>query len=148
MSPRVGPLEIPAAKGKDPRREDTNPPPVEFDPIEKSTKAQVAEFRTARYTVSMPAAVVLAAVTGLSAAVVAWINKPAPGPALTSEQAAALVKCGQVAQDVAEIKTFIRWAEPQIGILIVRTDSRAYTPPPTRTPAPPGWPAQLAKPEP
>lgn len=108
---------------------------MESDTDTKSQAAQVAEFRTGRYHISMPAMVIVALITAVSGALVAWINKPPPPPvsALTPDQAAALQQCSKVAQDVAEIKAWTRWAEPQIGILLVRTDSRAYSPPP-RTP--------------
>jgi hypothetical protein len=132
VSPRVGPIEIPAAKGKDPRRDDTDPPKVELSDECLTDAAKVASFRTGRVSVSLPAATVAALIAAVGAAAVAWINKPPPPApaALTAEQARALDGCARVAQDVAEIKTFVRWAEPQIGVLLVRTDSRAYAPPP------------------
>lgn len=131
MSPRVGPLEIGDPGKRHPGREHTDPPP-ETDEELKSQRAQVAEFRTGRHRISLPAVVLTGLITAFSGAVVAWINKPAPPPvaALTPEQSAALQQCARLSQDVGEIKTFVRWAEPQIGLLLVRTDQRAYTPPP------------------
>lgn len=132
MSPRVGPLEIGDKGGKHPGREPTDPPESEFDPSEKSTASTVATFRAGRHRVSMPAAVLVAALTAASGFGIAWINKPPPPVVspLTPAQAAALEQCAGVAKDVQEIKNWTRWAEPQIGILLVRTDTRAYTPPP------------------
>ncbi len=134
MSPRFGPLEIGAPKGKDPRRDDTDPPKVERDPEVTSERDQVASFRTSRFSISLPSAIVLAVVTGFSAALVAWINKPAPTATavLSPEQSAQLQSCAKLQDDVAEIKTFVVWAQPQIGLLLMRTDSRAYAPPPPR----------------
>lgn len=132
MSPRVLGVETGDAGKKHPGREPTDPPVAEFTDVEKSTKAQVAEFRTGRYHVGVPAMVLTALITALSGAFIAWINKPAPpaAVALTPEQAQQLARCSANAQDIGEIKAFVRWAEPQISILLVRTDSRAYTPPP------------------
>lgn len=131
MKRLLSPLEIGDPGKRHPGRE-TSEAPVESEAEVKSQRAQVAEFRTGKHRISLPAVVLTGLITAFSGAVVAWINKPAPPapPALTPEQAATLQRCGQVAQDVAEIKTFVRWAEPQIGVLLVRTDSRAYAPPP------------------
>ncbi len=116
---------------KHPGREPSNPP-VETDTETQSTQAQVAEFRSPRTVISLPVVVITALITAMSGAVVAWINKP-PAPAvsaLTPTQSAQLEQCAGLARDVAELKNTVRWIEPQIGILLVRTDSRAYSPPP------------------
>ncbi len=91
-----------------------------------STEARVATFKTARTQVGMPTAVLLAIITAGSGFGVAWLNKPPPPVVspLTPDQAAALQSLPKLAQDVAEIKGFVRWAEPQIGLLIVRTDGQ------------------------
>lgn len=131
--PRVGPIEIPAPKG-DGRysgREPTDPPQVEMSPETKTEAAQVAEFRSGRYSVTLPAMVLVPLVTALSGAVVGWFNKPTPAapPALTNEQAAALAACATLSKDVTELKMVVRWIEPQIGILLSRTDPRDRTDP-------------------
>ena len=115
------------ARRGDPRREPSDPPDVEL-----SQAQQVATFRSSKYKVGLPSAVLLALIAAASAAVVAWINKPPPPVVspLTHDQAQQLEQCARLAQDVAEIKSFVRWAEPQIGVLLVRTDARAYEPPP------------------
>ena len=132
VSPRVGPLEIGGASKKDPRRDPSDPPVVERVDVGPSEAQQVATFRTSRFQIGLPSAVLLALIAAGSAGVVAWINKPPPPVVspLTHEQSQQLEQCARLAQDVGEIKTFVRWAEPQIGILLVRTDARAYTPPP------------------
>ena len=57
--PRVLGVEVGDRGKKHPGREDTDPPRVEFDREETSTKAQVASFKTPRFQVSAPTAVVL-----------------------------------------------------------------------------------------
>lgn len=135
MPPRVGPLEIGGATKADPRREKTDPPGVDFSAEERSTEATVATFKTSKYQLGLPTVALLAIIAGVSSAVMAWINKPPPPApaALTPDQSAALQQLPAIVRDLQEIKNFARWAEPQIGVLLVRTDSRAYSAPP-RTP--------------
>ncbi len=122
--------DLPPEK-KHPGREPSYPPPRVTAVTEtKSDAAQVAEFRTSRYQVSLPAVVVTGLITAMSGAFVAWMNKPAPSLQLTPAQDAALQSCAGLAKDVAELKATVRWIEPQIGILLVRTDTRVYSPPP------------------
>ncbi len=128
----MGPLEIPPPKGKDPRREPSDPPLTEFSPEEQSTKSQVLAFKTSRFSVSAPTAVVVAVLTFAGT----WFAKPTTTVAMSPEDRAALQACGLLNAKVdrleARAESFRSWIEPQIGILLVRTDSRAYTaPPPT-----------------
>ena len=119
-----------------PGKEPSERPRVELDLETKTAAAQVAEFRSPRFQVSLPAVVVTGLITALSGALIAWINKPSTAVLSAADQAT-LQRCANMAQDLAEVKGFVRWAEPQIGLLLVRTDSRAYTPPPrAEVPAP------------
>ncbi len=121
-----------------PGKEPSDPPGAELDTETTSQAQQVAEFRSPKFQVSLPAVVVTGLITALSGALVAWINKPATA-VLSPEDQAALQRCSGMAQDMAEVKVFVRWAEPQIGLLLVRTDQRAYTPPPRNDAPLPGF---------
>jgi alpha-ketoglutarate-dependent taurine dioxygenase len=70
-----------------------------------------------------------------------WVAKPQAVVALSEADRQALQQCSKntealaaLSKEVAEVKqegrTFRQWVEPQIGVLLVRTDSRAYTPAP------------------
>lgn len=107
-----------------PGREPSDPPEVESTSTGTSLKAQVASFRTPRFQLGVPSAVLIALIAAVSSFAVAWVNKPAPpaGAALTPDQAAQLGRCSNMVQDVAELKLTVRGIEPQIGILLARTD--------------------------
>jgi hypothetical protein len=104
------------------------------DPDTKSQAAQVAEFRSSKFSVSMPSAVVIALITAVSGFAIAWANKPA-AVALTPEQSRKLDLCAEslplIQQKVAAIETRVNWIEPQIGVLLVRTEASYRLPAPT-----------------
>lgn len=127
MSPRPKQLgvELGGPRKDDPRREPSEPP---TGPI---------EFRGRGWRVTVPAVVVAAAISALAT----WAAKPQAAVALSEADRQALQSCrdtaGAVAQltkEVADVKqegrAFRQWVEPQIGVLLVRTDSRLYSPPP------------------
>lgn len=124
-----------------PGREPTDPPEAEFDPEERSTKAQVATFRTPRFSVGVPAAVLVALITAGGGFAVAWLNKPAvAGSGLTDEQADTLKQCAALGAKLdvyrQENAQFRNWIEPQIGVILVRLGAQPYAPPPAQAPAP------------
>ncbi len=132
MSPRVLGVETGDAGRRHPSHEDTDPPGAEFDPEEKSTKAQVASFRTPRFAMGVPAAVLIALIAAVSSFAIAWINKPAvSGSGLTEEQAATLKNCAAKLDAYhQENEQFRNWIEPQIGVILVRLGAQPYAPPP------------------
>lgn len=124
--------ELGGPRRSDPRREPSDPPVVDMAET-KSTAAQVAEFRTARWSLSAPSAVVVALITAMSGFAVAWANKPA-SVALTPEQSRKLDLCAerlpQLQQQLSEVQQRVNWIEPQIGVLLVRTEARYSLPAP------------------
>jgi hypothetical protein len=100
----------------------------------RSDASTVATFRSPKFSVSLPSAVVVAMVTAAGA----WLAKPG---GLNADDRAALQGCKDVAPALAALKSeladvkqegraFRQWVEPQIGLLLVRTDGRVYAPPP------------------
>ncbi len=133
--PKVLGAELAPKNAADPRRDRTDPPKaelgVDFDPEERSTKSQVATFRTSRFQIGMPAAVLVALITAVSGFGIAWANKPA-AVALTFEQERKLTLCAEKVDalnaTVQKLDQKVSWIEPQIGILIVRTEGRYPVP--------------------
>lgn len=123
-----------------PGREPSDPAPVEFSADEQSTKAQVATFRTGRYQVGVPAAVLVALITAASGFGIAWANKPSAGPGLTQEQSDKLDRCAALGPQLEayhqENAQFRNWIEPQIGVILVRLGAQPYAPPPAQPVAP------------
>jgi len=144
MAPKQLGVELGGPRRDDPRREPSNPPTVEESTETLSQAAQVAEFRSAKFSVSMPSAVVIALITAVSGFAVAWANKPA-AVALTPEQSRKLDLCAEslplITQKVGAIESRVNWIEPQIGVLLVRTEARNQQPP--APPLPTGWPRNL-----
>lgn len=122
-----------------PGKEPSDPPEAEFSSEEQSTKAQVATFRTGRYQVGVPAAVLVAAITAASGFGIAWANKPAASAGLTADQAAKLDRCAALADKLdayhQENAQFRNWIEPQIGVILVRLGAQPFAPPPAPPPA-------------
>lgn len=124
-----------------PGREPSDPPDVEFDPTEKSTAAQVATFRTSRFSFGLPAIVLCTLITAVTSFAVAWLNKPAiAGSGLTDEQADTLKQCAALGVKLdayhQENAQFRNWIEPQIGVILVRLGAQPYAPPPQAPPSP------------
>lgn len=119
-------LELGGAAKADPRRESSEPPPGDVS------------IRGPRgWRVTVPAVVVAAIVS----AAATWVAKPQASVALDASDRQALQSCRDTAdavaaltKEVADLKqegrAFRQWVEPQIGVLLVRTDSRVYTPSP------------------
>jgi hypothetical protein len=126
MSPKQLGVELGGPKKSDPRREPSDPPP-----------SASLELRGRGWRVTVPAVVVAALVSALAT----WAAKPQASVALSDADRRALQSCtdtaaavGALTKEVADVKqegrAFRQWVEPQIGVLLVRTDSRLYQPPP------------------
>lgn len=131
MSPKQLGVELGGPRKDDPRRERSNPPISEATAETRSVKGEVATFRTSSFQMGVPAAVLVALISGVSAFAIAWAQKPA-AVALSPEQARQLQVCSEelprMRQELAEVKATIRWIEPQVGVLMART--QLYVPPP------------------
>lgn len=91
-------------------------------------KEEVATFRTGRFQVSMPAAVIVA----LATAAGAWIAKPSQAVALSQDDREALQACRDMSKKIDTIErkqeNFQNWIEPQIGVILVQLNARGYAP--------------------
>ena len=123
-------------------RPDPEPAPsVALDPETSSTAAQVATFKTSRFQVGLPAAVLVALIAAVSSFAIAWINKPTATVALSQQQSDKLDQCaalaGKLEQYHQENQQFRNWIEPQIGVILVRLNAQPFPPPPAaQAPAP------------
>ena len=113
-----GIIEKGGPRRDDSRREPSDPPVGE--PL-------VVQGRGWRATV--PAVVVAALISALAT----WAAKPQTAVALSPEDRAALQKCSETAvkvdalsQQVGELRVTVKWIEPQIGVLLVRTEPRSH----------------------
>jgi hypothetical protein len=126
MTPKVMGAELGGPRKDDPRREPSERP-----------EAAVEIRGPGGWRAKVPAAIVAAAISFAAT----WVAKPQAVVALSEADRQALQQCSKntealaaLSKEVAEVKqegrTFRQWVEPQIGVLLVRTDSRAYTPAP------------------
>lgn len=133
MAPRVGPLEIGDPGKKHPGREPSEFPEVESSTETRSQAAQVASFRTKNFSLSVPAVVIAALISAGGA----WLMKPSQTVALSESDRLALQDCRDLKAQVGRIElkqeNFQNWIEPQIGVILVQLNARAYAPPPQNT---------------